>query len=56
MLISVHCDNKPFQLSDSWVVLRSQEKEVLKVISKSSEKPAKGKWCDDEDDWGTPPR
>ena len=49
-----------FNLSDSWVILRSQEKEELKVIENP---PAncklthdQEKWCEDEDDWGIPSR
>ena len=41
------------------MVLRSQEKEVLKVIENplaANCKLTHGKWCEDEDDWGIPSR
>ena len=43
-------------LSDSWVVLRSQERETITVPSEPTVKVVKRKWCVDEDDWGSPPR
>lgn len=54
-MISTH-SKALLTLLDSWVVLRSQEREVLAVAKKLPENPAKGKWCEEEDDWGTPPR